>query len=208
MFDGLFDPKPKRGPFTIVAVCTGNVCRSPLVEALLNQRLAKSGVHVTSAGTHALVGSPMVAKNQEIASRVGIEGTFTHRARQIGAETLRDADLIIALSREHRRFIVELAPGTSNRAFTLLELARIISHSPAEVHDRSSSNVDPSQAMREAIGVLAQNRGTLAPASNIADYDVVDPYLRDESVYEQSASQIIPAVDSVVECFSNLRQSC
>ncbi|GMA87571.1 hypothetical protein GCM10025868_28210 [Angustibacter aerolatus] len=46
-------------PARVLVVCTGNVCRSPLVERLLRQRLGTDAVDVSSAGTQALVGEPM-----------------------------------------------------------------------------------------------------------------------------------------------------
>ena len=52
-------------PFTILVVCLGNVCRSPLAERLLRMRFEQmlgdgaSAVHLSSAGVRALVGDPM-----------------------------------------------------------------------------------------------------------------------------------------------------
>ena len=46
--------------FSILAVCTGNVCRSPAVERLLSSKLGPT-VNVSSAGTHALAGHPISA---------------------------------------------------------------------------------------------------------------------------------------------------
>ena len=44
--------------FSILTVCTGNICRSPAVERLLTRKLGPT-VSVSSAGTHALVGHPI-----------------------------------------------------------------------------------------------------------------------------------------------------
>ena len=49
------DPLPRR---TILVVCFGNLCRSPMAEALLRVRLPDNDWHVISAGTHAMSGSP------------------------------------------------------------------------------------------------------------------------------------------------------
>ena len=47
-------------PFTVLAVCTGNICRSPAVERLLVAELGPgSDVHVVSAGVGAVVGAPI-----------------------------------------------------------------------------------------------------------------------------------------------------
>lgn len=56
---------------TVLVVCTGNICRSPLAEALLRTRFAGSGLRVHSAGTHALPGVPMTDPAQQVARARG-----------------------------------------------------------------------------------------------------------------------------------------
>jgi protein-tyrosine phosphatase len=57
---------------TILAVCTGNICRSPAVEHLLAHQLGPT-VSVSSAGTHALVGHPISEPMAALLQRVGVE---------------------------------------------------------------------------------------------------------------------------------------
>ncbi len=54
----LFEDSTNTGPFKILTVCTGNICRSPLAEGLLRKVLRGLPVEVSSAGTGALVGVP------------------------------------------------------------------------------------------------------------------------------------------------------
>src|SRR5690606_4076566 len=58
-------------PATILTVCTGNICRSPMGEILLRANLADLGVRVHSAGTHALVDHEMTEQSQQLAVRLG-----------------------------------------------------------------------------------------------------------------------------------------
>jgi len=60
------------GPFSILTVCTGNVCRSPAVERLLSTELGPT-VQVSSAGTHALVGHPISQPMAALLTASGIE---------------------------------------------------------------------------------------------------------------------------------------
>lgn len=193
----LFDKKTAEGPFKILTVCTGNICRSPLAEALLRSELSGLPVEVSSAGTHALVGSPMTDQNIAIAQREGVADLVPHSARQVRAADLEDADLVLALSRSHRREAVEILPGVSRYIFTLREFGRLAEALTAEAPVMRSLE-DSGARIREAGGFIAQMRGTVPPAAAVEDDDVVDPYRRSNDVYEQSAAQILPAVSAIV----------
>ena len=185
------------GPFTILTVCTGNICRSPLSEALLRLGLTSQAARVHSAGTHALVGSGMPTENLRIANELGIPNPQLHRARQLTVEQLESSDLILALSREHRRFIVDLHPRAHRRTFTLREFARLADAVPQEAL-QTPPGTTTLQDWRRAVEAAAQLRGTLLPLRTPEDDDVVDPYHREAAIYELSARQQRPAVASTL----------
>lgn len=190
----LFDETVPQGPLHILTVCTGNVCRSPLVEVLLRQVLHGLPVTITSAGTSALVGDAMTPQNQRIAGELGIVDANAHRARQVSSEMLESADLVLALTREHRRAVVELHPRAAKVAFTLREFARL-----AEAEDDLffvDGSGDAGAAMRAAIAEIAGRRGVVQPPGDPADDDVIDPYRQSDEVYAASREQIIPAVNA------------
>lgn len=192
----LFDKKTPEGPFKILTVCTGNVCRSPLAEALLRSELAGQPVEVSSAGTRALVDAPMTDQNIAIAQRQTGALPQPHRARQLRAELMQDADLVLALSRSHRREAVEMLPGVSRYIFTLREFGRLAQALSDEAPVMRSLD-DGGARIREAVSFIAQMRGTVPPAAQAEDDDVVDPYRQSDEVYEQSAAQIVPAVRAI-----------
>ena len=93
------------GTVHIDFVCTGNICRSPMAEIIVRDKIAEAGlgdsVRVTSSG----IGGWHVGEHaderalQELAS-AGYDGT-SHRAQQFGRGDQMDADLIVALDNRH-----------------------------------------------------------------------------------------------------------
>lgn len=114
---------------SILVVCTGNLCRSPAGELLLRSFLPDD-VRTSSAGTHAVVGEgvhPLTAA--ALAERgLSVEG---HAARQLTAEQVAGAGLVLGMTREHRAAAVRLHPPAASRAYTLAELARLAAALPA-----------------------------------------------------------------------------
>ncbi|MDY7557708.1 hypothetical protein [Cryobacterium sp. 10C3] len=94
-------------PFSILVVCTGNICRSPLAEQLLTTRLTNAGIPVlvTSAGTYAMVGKGMPDEAAALSVRYGGDPR-AHVSRQLTARLVADADLVVTADREHRGEVV------------------------------------------------------------------------------------------------------
>lgn len=87
---------------TVLTVCTGNICRSPVAEAAL--RAALPDLDVRSAGLHALVGRDIDADTAAAAGRQGIE-LARHSARQFDDAIGRAADVILVMEMHHRQEI-------------------------------------------------------------------------------------------------------
>ncbi|WP_278186981.1 protein tyrosine phosphatase [Enterobacter cloacae] len=92
---------------TILVVCTGNVCRSPIGERLLRQYLPDR--RITSAGIFGLEGRPADDYAQEVARRHGIS-LDGHVARKLTRGLMQESDLILVMEPEHLRFISAMAP--------------------------------------------------------------------------------------------------
>ncbi|MFC5338953.1 low molecular weight phosphatase family protein [Leucobacter denitrificans] len=196
----LFEEERAEGPFTILTVCTGNICRSPLSEVMLRKGLHGLPAIVHSAGTQALVDHGMTTENQDIAAELGLDGFGGHRARQITEQFIREADLVLALSREHRSAIVELVPRASRKVFTLREFARLARAVTRGELGASESELAEGR-MRDAVEVVAQLRGTVPAPEDPLELDVIDPYKQSDEIYVRSAGEITPAVNSIVQLF-------
>lgn len=187
--------------FEILTVCTGNICRSPLAEVLLKTRLALYAPVVSSAGTQGLDDAPMTAESQHLAVALGVPADLAsaHRSRYLTEAELATPDLVLAMSREHRRRIVELSPARLRSVFTVREFARLAADTPdADIAAASvRAGVDASARARAAVTAVAAQRGMSAPPGDPADDDVIDPYRRSWETYQLSATQLVPAVDQV-----------
>jgi protein-tyrosine phosphatase len=176
--------------FSILAVCTGNVCRSPAVERLLASRLGPT-VSVSSAGTHALVGHSIAEPMAALLKKSGVE-LDAFEARRLSEQMLKEADLVLAMTRAQRALVVELWPPAVRRAFTLREFARLVNRvDPAALPAGPAA-----ERLRAAIPLAAAERGRQRTAQE--DDDVVDPFRLSQAVYAESFTQIRSAADAIL----------
>ena len=103
---------------SVLVVCVGNICRSPLGERLLQSEIAQRGgqVRVTSAGLHAMVGYPADTETCLVAQKNGVslEG---HKAQQFSQALGREHDLILVMEAAHKAEILRTAPALSGKVF-------------------------------------------------------------------------------------------
>ena len=116
--------------FRVLHVCTGNICRSPMAEHLMRdglvQRLGGDADRfvVESAGTWGHTGSPMEQYALTTLKTYGVDGQeFT--ARELVAEHVAGADLVLTATRDHRAAAVVLHPRAAARTFALREFGRL-----------------------------------------------------------------------------------
>lgn len=100
----------------ILVVCVGNICRSPVAEAML--RRALPGKTLSSAGLGALVGQGVDPTAREFAEAEGLD-VSGHQARQLTRALLTEADLILVMSDKQRRAVGDLAPEALGKTMTL-----------------------------------------------------------------------------------------
>jgi protein-tyrosine phosphatase len=103
----------------VLFVCVGNICRSPMAAALLEQRLSnRFPAVVQSAGVAALVGEPAepLAVTLMKERRIDLSG---HRARQLTAEMASASDLILVMEEAHQRAVERIFPAGRGRIHRL-----------------------------------------------------------------------------------------
>jgi protein-tyrosine phosphatase len=105
----------------ILVVCVGNICRSPMAEALLRNALrGKEEFSVESAGLGALVDEPASEHAVALMSERGID-ISSHRARQLQPELVNKADLILVMESGHKKAIETADVTVRGKVFRLGE---------------------------------------------------------------------------------------
>lgn len=114
---------------TILFVCSGNTCRSPMAEGmarkLISQKLGvgpddleKKGIIVMSAGSFAMPGARATPQAVEALKNLG--GDLTrHRSRPLTVELIHQADQIFTMGRSHAAAVRSLVPSASEKTATL-----------------------------------------------------------------------------------------
>lgn len=104
-------------------MCVGNVCRSPMAEAIPKDALSKikqNTCHVSSAGIGALVGHKTDAKASQLTMARGLD-ISNHCACQLNKEMIRRADLILVMELAHKMDIESREPSAKGKVFRLGE---------------------------------------------------------------------------------------
>lgn len=178
----------------ILIVCTGNVCRSPYVERLLGPYVADLGLTVSSAGTAALVGSPMEPDSARLLAEAGVssEGFVS---RQLTPPMVVDSDLVLTATRDHRRDVVQLAPKGLRRTFALVDFYDLVAG--VELTERVSRE-DPEAPALRRLADRAMARRAHIPARPADEAEIEDPFRRGRAAFDRMASQIDVVLPDVV----------
>ena len=105
----------------ILVVCVGNICRSPMAEAVLRNALRGHEEYtVESAGLGALVDEPAGEHAVALMSERGID-ISSHRARQLQPELVNKADLILVMESGHKKAIETADVTVRGKVFRLGE---------------------------------------------------------------------------------------
>lgn len=168
----------------VLIVCTGNICRSPVAEAMLRDALPQ--VQVASAGLESAPPGELV--HPEMERLLLAEGyDCSHlRARQFTEQMARDADLVVTMTSRQRSRTVQVAPSALRRTVTLRELAR------AAAQKISGADVDA--RMRALLRTAIASRG---PRDVRLD-DIDDPFGGEREDYEVAYAEVRDAVGHVV----------
>ncbi|MFG1901646.1 arsenate reductase/protein-tyrosine-phosphatase family protein [Micromonospora carbonacea] len=188
-------------PFTVLHVCMGNICRSPMAERLLalavRERLARRGVdladadallHSHSAGTggwHA--GEEMnPPAARQLAARGGDVAGFA--ARKLRSDLIDAADLVLTATADQQEYVVALRPDAASRTFVLGEFGRLLAAVDA-------AGLPPADATGDAVyargvALVAAVHAAREGAAPLHTDDLDDPWGRGDQCFSRVADEI------------------
>lgn len=180
--------RSRREPLvTILTVCTGNICRSPLAEQMLRLRFAGDPrFEIGSAGLHAVVGARMdndaaLQLRSHGGDPTGLQG------EQISNGHVDVADLILTMTRSQRDDVIRRYPRAMQRTFTMAEFVALL-----DGIDNVHGDV------RTALELIAHAARTRARVRLSKTDDIFDPIDSAVEVHKAVGNQIVALVDKIV----------
>src|SRR5207248_10059936 len=141
---------------SVLFVCTGNICRSPIAEGLFRRLLGnRKDIEVVSAGVHAVRGQPPSLYAVQVCAEEGTDISGL-RSQPLTATLVDQATHIFAMTGAHLETIQALFPHTAEKTFLLRE-----SEEPGTTVWRAGS--DPISLGREGYEHCAPMRNTAPP---------------------------------------------
>jgi protein-tyrosine phosphatase len=180
-------------PFTVLHVCMGNICRSPMAERLLDLELRKAGgsgdlVYSHSAGTggwhEGEEMNPPAAR--QVKARGGDPADFA--ARKLRTDHIDAADLILTATADQAEYVTALRPDAESRTFVLGEFGRLLGAVDlGELPPIGATPIDIQVRGEALVAAVNRLRGTSAPQ---AQDDLDDPWGRGDQTFSRVADEI------------------
>jgi protein-tyrosine phosphatase len=145
---------------TVLFVCSGNTCRSPMAEAITRNLLSKNlhvnemelerkGISILSAGTYAMPG--MRATQQAVDAIKDLGGDLSrHRSRPLTVDLIHQADVIYTMGRGHAQAVRSLVPSASDKVETL--------DPDGDIEDPIGSDLSVYKSLAGQLSILIEKR--------------------------------------------------
>jgi len=155
-------------PRTVLVVCFGNLCRSPMAEGLFRARLPGGEWRVLSAGTHAVGGDPPTHGSCDAISRLTGIDISGQRSAPLTPSMLESSDFVFTMSRQQALEAAALAPAAAAKIRLLGAFA------PAA--GTASTPADPGGRRADPL-------------------EIADPMGGDQALYDSCCEHLIASVD-------------
>ncbi|MEH1013897.1 phosphotyrosine protein phosphatase [Micromonospora sp. CPCC 206060] len=199
-------------PFTVLHVCMGNICRSPMAERLLilalRQRLDRLPVGSAAGDTLLAAGSAVVdtllyshsagtggwhegeEMNPPAARQVRARGgdIAGFAARKLRSDQIDAADLVLTATADQQEYVVALRPDAAGRTFVLGEFGRLLTGVDAAVLPPAEAS--PEAVYARGIALVAAVDAARQGAPTLPGDDLDDPWGRGDQCFSRVADEI------------------
>jgi protein-tyrosine-phosphatase len=147
----------------VLVLCSGNICRSPIVAGCLRGRLARDGargIAVDSAGLLGIENAPAAPEAVQVLREAGVD-ISGHRSRGLSAADLLRADLVVAMTHAHLLELHARFPDWGGERFVL----RAFEHGPSadpDAPDLPDPIGEPLRVYRAQLAIVERAVGHLA----------------------------------------------
>src|SRR6476646_5072325 len=136
---------------TVLFVCTGNVCRSPMAEGLFRHVVQGRGQYrVISAGLGAMEGQPPSPYAVQAVKELGID-ISAQRSRMLTSQMVDEADLILGMTHSHLDTVMMLYPHAAEKVFLLREFDDALAIFEKDISDPIGGSFDVYLECRDQI---------------------------------------------------------
>lgn len=182
---------------TILFVCTGNTCRSPMAEGLLRKMAKEAGlsIEVKSAGVAAMEGSSISSHSQRVLADKGAEGRLS--SQPVREPLIAEADLILTMTTRHKNQVLSRFPSAGGKIYTLLEYTEGDREEQVSA-DRELVELVTRHSLGHKLSKAERDRALFL--ENLAqDQDIPDPFGGTLEDYRICARDIESALGRLIE---------
>ncbi|GAB2573772.1 hypothetical protein Aab01nite_20420 [Paractinoplanes abujensis] len=181
--------------FTVLHVCMGNICRSPMAERLLaravRDRTGEQGdqlVHSVSAGTggwhEGEEMNPPAAR--QVKARGGSDTGF--EARKLRGDFIDEADLVLTATADQYDYVIALRPDAAARTFVTGEFGRLLRAVDASA--LPAAEPEPEAVRARGIAIVAAVRELRGDDAPLPSDDLDDPWGRGDQTFQRVGDEI------------------
>lgn len=198
--EAAYAPAPAPAPLPtvrVLAVCTGNICRSAYVQHTLQAQLTallgeRGTAVVTSAGTGPNQALVVPEPLRELSPSRRVRTALTeHRPQQLTAASLRGQDLVITAADDHLEEVLREDPGAVRRTFTVRGIGTLLGEHGEEI----AAAVPPGAGLAALVDAMADLRVRLIGRGEEPDADLPDPFRGPTEGYAQMVETARPIVE-------------
>jgi len=197
-------------PLTVLMVCVGNICRSPMAERLLDRavrdRLPEGPGTLVRAVRDRLPGEPGTLVRcvsagtdgwhegdemnppaaRQVRTRGGSADGFV--ARRLRGADVDAADLVLAATADQHDYVVSLRPAAASRTFVLGEFGRLLG--AVDVAALPAAAPEPESVRARGVALVAAVDRIRAGHPSLASDDLDDPWGRGDQTFQRVADEI------------------